>query len=49
LIISATQPPIRPNIPPDAPTEINCGRKIALIIVLPIEGTIKRITAIKIP
>lgn len=42
MYISARQAPIKPKIPPDAPTETMFGRKMALKMVPPIPGTTNR-------
>ena len=47
--ISERQAPIKPKIPPDAPTVMYSGRKIALSIVPPMAGTMKRIAAAMLP
>mmetsp|Transcript_15214 Transcript_15214/g.20137 ORF Transcript_15214/g.20137 Transcript_15214/m.20137 type:complete len:227 (+) Transcript_15214:273-953(+) len=45
MTMSAKHAPMRPNIPPDAPTLMYSGRKIALKIVPPAAGMIKMIAA----
>lgn len=49
MMISAKQAPMRPNIPPLAPTEIFFGKKIALITVPPTAGIKKMIREGKNP
>lgn len=47
--ISAIHAPISPNIPPDAPTVMYSGKKIALNMVPPTAGMMNRIAAAAVP
>mmetsp|Transcript_21809 Transcript_21809/g.52738 ORF Transcript_21809/g.52738 Transcript_21809/m.52738 type:complete len:204 (-) Transcript_21809:1207-1818(-) len=49
MMISDIQAPIKPKIPPDAPTVMYSGKKMALKIVPPIAGTTNCTTAGKKP
>ena len=43
LFINSIMPTEKSNLPPDAATEIYCGRNIELKSILPTAGTINRI------
>jgi hypothetical protein len=49
MIMSDRQAPISPNIPPEAPTVMYSGRKIALRSVPPIADIIKMIAVARVP